>query len=82
MYIFLQWISREGSKYITVYKWSKLCIYFYSGFPEKVLSILQFINEVNYVYIFTVDFQVLSISQFINEVNYVYIFTVDFQRRF
>jgi hypothetical protein len=57
MYIFWQWISREGSKYITVYKWSILCIYFDSGFPEKVLSILQFINEVNYVYIFTVDFQ-------------------------
>ena len=28
MYIFLEWISREGSKYITVYKWSKLCIIF------------------------------------------------------
>ena len=56
MYIFWQWISREGSKYITVYKWSQLCIYFDSGFPEKVLSILQFINEVNYVYIFRVDF--------------------------
>jgi hypothetical protein len=47
---------------ITQLMWSihvlmKLCIYFYSEFPEKVLSILQFINEVNYIYIFTVDFQ-------------------------
>ena len=41
----------------SIYVLMKLCIYFYSGFLEKVLSILQFINEVNYVYIFTVDFQ-------------------------
>ena len=40
---------------ITQLMWSihvlmKLCIYFYSGFPEKVLSILQFINEVHTFY--------------------------------